>query len=96
MNVGTIAVTTEIPILNSGAHCPPFGTKVYSDIPATVVETVAGLQVPVIPLVEAVGKTGAVEFRCKGPICLNVGKTLKTTTSSFTTVAFCPASGVKT
>ena len=34
---------------------------------------VAGLHVPVIPLVDVVGKAGAVLFWHKGPIAANVG-----------------------
>ena len=40
------------------AHCPAVGVKVY--VPVEVLLTVAGAQVPVIPLVDVVGRIGAV------------------------------------
>ena len=39
------------------AHCPTVGVKVYSVV---WVLSIAGLQVPVIPLVEVVGKSAMV------------------------------------
>ena len=44
------------------AHCPPDGVNVYVVVPAVAVLMVAGLHVPVIPLFEVVGRTGAVLF----------------------------------
>jgi hypothetical protein len=40
------------------AHCPALGVKIY--VPLMVLLTVAGFQVPVIPLIEVVDKIGAV------------------------------------
>ena len=40
---------------------------------------VAGLHVPVIPLVELAGNNGAVEFWQSGPTCVNAGVTLGVT-----------------
>jgi hypothetical protein len=34
---------------------------------------IAGLQVPVMALLEVFGREGAVEFWHSGPICVNVG-----------------------
>ena len=57
---------------------------------------VAGLQVPVIPLLDVVAKTGAALFRQSAPIVLNVGVTLGVTViSSVVVVAHCPTAGVK-
>ena len=42
------------------AHCPVDGVKVYVVVPAVAVLIVAGLHVPVIPLFDVVGRTGAV------------------------------------
>ena len=44
------------------AHCPVDGVKVYVVVPAVEVLMVAGLHVPVIPLVDVVGRAGAVLF----------------------------------
>lgn len=42
-------------------------------VPRVAVLIESGAQVPVIPLVEAAGSAGAVEFRQRGPIGLKVG-----------------------
>ena len=56
---------------------------------------VAGLHVPVIPLLDVVGNTGAVLFWHSGPICVNVGVTcVLTVTLSVAVAAHCPAFGV--
>ncbi len=56
---------------------------------------VAGVHVPVIPLVDVVGSAGAIEFWHSEPMVLNVGVTsVVTSTSSVTTAAHCPADGV--
>jgi hypothetical protein len=44
-------------------------------VPAVAVLIVAGFHVPVILLVEVVGKAGAVEFCANGPICVKLGVT---------------------
>ena len=41
-------------------HCPPSEVNVY--VPVAVLLTVGVFQVPVIPLSEVVGKSGAVSF----------------------------------
>ena len=57
--------------------------------------TVAGLQVPVILLVEVLGKTGAVSFSQISGIASKVGRLFElTVTVKVAVVAHCPASGV--
>ena len=57
---------------------------------------VAGLQVPVIPLVDVVGNVGAVDPEQKAGIAANVGVTLGVTvTLKVAVVAHCPTPGVK-
>ena len=58
--------------------------------------TTAGLQVPVIPLVEVVGNTGEVDPEQKAGIAAKVGVTLGLTMISIVViVAHCPTAGVK-
>ena len=58
--------------------------------------TTAGLQVPVIPLVDVVGNTGAVEPEQNAGIAAKVGVTLGVTVIlSVVVVAHCPTAGVK-
>jgi len=57
------------------AHCPADGVKVYVVVAGVLVLIVAGLHVPVIPLVEVIGKVGGAEFWQRAPIALNVGTT---------------------
>ena len=57
---------------------------------------VAGLQVPVIPLLDVVANTGAALLRQSAPIALNDGITFGVTvTSRVVVVAHCPIAGVK-
>ena len=57
---------------------------------------VAGLHVPVIPLVENGERAGATEFWHSGAICVNVGVTGGSITMSINVPrAHCPGSGVK-
>jgi hypothetical protein len=56
---------------------------------------VAGLHVPVTPLVDVVGSVGAVLFWHSGPIAVNVGVTCGSIVMlSDAVVAHCPAAGV--
>ncbi len=65
-------------------------------VPTVAVLIVAGLQVPVILLVDVVGSAGAVAFWHNGPICANAGVTLVLMVISIVAVApHCPALGVK-
>ena len=57
---------------------------------------VAGLHVPLTPLVDVAGKAGAVLFWHSGPIAVNVGVSSGSTVMlNVVAVAHCPASGVK-
>ena len=57
---------------------------------------VAGLQLPVIRLLEVVGNIGAALFKQSGPIGSKLDTTeLAILTSIVTTVAHCPTAGVK-
>ena len=65
-------------------------------MPDVVLLTTAGLQVPVIPLVEVVGNVGATEPEQNAGIAANAGVTLGVTViSSVVIVAHCPIAGVK-
>ena len=65
-------------------------------LPRVAVLIVAGLHVPVIPLLDVVGNAGAVLFWQSGPICVNVGVTSEVTVMlNDAFVAHCPAAGVK-
>ena len=80
-------------MLTKSAHCPGLGVKVY--VP-DVLFTVGGFQVPEIPLVEVVGKTGMVVPSQKGGIGLKVGVILGVTfTFKVVLTAHCPGLGVK-
>ena len=60
-----------------------------------VLLTVAGLQVPETPLIEVVGRSGAVALGHIGAMTLNIGMTLGlTVTVNVVVDAHCPASGV--
>ena len=75
MNAGIICglmVTLSVAVV---AHWPAAGVNVYVVVPGVAVFIVAGLHVPVIPLMDVVGSTGAVLFWHNGPIAVNVGIT---------------------
>jgi hypothetical protein len=77
VNAGiTVGLTVTVIVLPV-AHCPARGVKVYD--PVAVLLTVAGSQVPVIPLFEVVGSIGAVEPEHKAAIEVNVGAMLDPT-----------------
>ena len=60
-----------------------------------MLSTVAGLHVPVIPLLEVVGKTGAVAPEQKGAMASNVGTMLVLMLMvKVVVVAHCPSLGV--
>ena len=54
LGIALISILNVVPV----AHKPDEGVKVYTPLP--VLLTVAGLHIPVIPLVEVVGNTGTV------------------------------------
>ena len=95
MNVGVtcaLIVTLNVAVV---AHCPANGVKVYVVVPAVAVLIVAGLHVPVIPLLDNAGNAGALEFWHNGPIAENVGVTCGSMIMvNVAVVAHCPAAGV--
>jgi len=69
--------------------------NVYVVVPAIAVLIVAGLHVPVTPLLDVVGNAGAAEFWQSGPIAVNVGVSCGLTVMvSVAVVAQLPAAGV--
>jgi hypothetical protein len=87
-----LTVTVSVVVV---AHCPASGVKVY--VAVVVLSTEAGDQVPVIPLLEVVGRTGADEPLHIDGMVLNAGTIppAVTVTVSVVVVAHCPALGVK-
>jgi len=68
---------------------------VYIVVPVTDVLMVAGLQVPLMPLLDVNGSAGAAELRQSEPNGLNVGVTFGVTVISIVVaIAHWPASGV--
>ena len=64
--------------------------------PAVDVLIVAGLHVPVMPLLEVVGNGGAALFWHNGPTGVNAGVICGLmVTGNVATIAHCPAAGVK-
>ena len=55
---------------------PPSGVNVYFTVPAMLVFITAGSQVPFIPFLERVGRSGASAFWHRGPIWSNSGVTI--------------------
>jgi hypothetical protein len=94
LNVGvTIAFTTTDKVV-ALAQSPTVGVNVY--VPLAVLLTVAGLQVPVIPLVDVVGKIGAVAPLHIGAIAAKVGVVIAfTVTDKLAVLAQSPTVGVK-
>ena len=91
--VGVTSGVTVTSIVVVVAHCPASGVNVY--VPLVVLLTTAGDQVPVMPLSEVVGNTGAAVPEQIGAITAKVGVTAGVTvTSSVVVVAHWPASGV--
>ena len=96
MNVGVSTVFTVTANVAAVAHWPADGVKVYT--PECWLSTVAGLQVPVIPLIELVGSAGtaAPAQMVRTPPKLNDGVTFGTTvTVNVVIVAHWPPAGVK-
>ena len=95
LKVGVTFGKTVISIVVIVAHCPASGVKVY--VPPTVLLIVAGDQVPVIPLVDVNGNTGAIAPEQIGAMAAKVGVRFGITVISrvVAAVAHCPAAGVK-
>ena len=68
---------TVMVIVVEVAHDPSVGVKVY--VPVVVLSTVAGDHVPVMPLVEVVGKIGAIPPVQIAGIAANIGMVLGVT-----------------
>ena len=62
LKVGITGAVITTSIVVTLPHCPAFGVKVYVVVPTVVVLIVAGFHVPVMPLLDVVGKVGAVAF----------------------------------
>jgi hypothetical protein len=76
------------------AHWPAFGVNVYT--PVVMLLTVVGLQVPIMPLVEIVGKIGDILPEQNGIIGINIGVVNEFIVIVFVMpVAHCPEVGVK-
>ncbi|MNY17254.1 hypothetical protein D3C86_1505600 [compost metagenome] len=89
-----VALFTTIVIVAVAAHCPAVGVKVY--VVVVLLLIVAGLHVPVTPLLEVVGNGATVAPWHIGPTCVNEGTVLFTTTVRLTLpVAHCPGLAVK-
>jgi len=93
VNVGVIFGLTVIVNVVVVAHCPAVGENVYVVV---VVLSRAGVQVPVIPLVEVVGNAVNVAPEQIGATALKVGVIFGLTVIvKVAIVAHCPAVGVK-
>jgi hypothetical protein len=93
LKVGVVLLFTLIVKLAVVAHCPASGVKVYVVV---AVLSSAGLQVPVIPLVDVVGRAESVASEQMAATGLKVGTVLSPTVIvSVAVVAHWPASGVK-
>jgi hypothetical protein len=94
-NAGTVGAVIVISSVVFVAHCPASGVNVYVDVPLELVLIIAGLHVPLIPLVEFNGNEEGIEFWHKEGITANVGIVgAVIVISSVVVVAHCPASGV--
>ena len=71
LKVGVTFGLTVTLIVTGNPHCPAEGVNVY--VPEAMLLITAGLQVPLIPLLEVDGNNGAVEPAQKGGIGGNVG-----------------------
>ena len=89
-----MAFTTTVMVVVV-AHCPAVGVKVYTVDPAEAVLIVDGLQVPVMPFSEVVGRVPGVAPTQYGPNWVKVGVAFGfTTTVMVVVLAHCPADGV--
>jgi len=84
---GVMLVVIVISIATAVAHCPASGVNVYVVVPTEAVLIVAGFHVPVIPLVDVVGKAGAMLFWQSGPIAAKAGVMLLVIVISTVTAA---------
>ena len=73
VKVGVIWLVITMSMVTTAPHCPASGVNVYVAVPVVAVLIVAGLQVPVMLLLDVNGNNGAVEFWQSGPINVNTG-----------------------
>ena len=93
VNVGTVCGVTVTVTVAVVAQSPALGVKVY--VPVFVLSTVDGDQVPVTPLLDVVGRTGAADPLQIGAGVVNVGTVCGVTvTVIVAVVAQSPAVGV--
>jgi hypothetical protein len=91
-NVGVMLLSMVMVRVVVTAHCPASGVNVY--VVVTVL-SIAGAQVPVIPLSEVIGNGAMAAPEQNGPTGENVGKMLLSMVMVRVVVtAHCPASGV--
>ena len=69
--VGVVCVVTVVVKVAVVAHCPALGVKVY--VPLAVLLIVEGNHVPIIPLLDVAGNTGATAPLHIGAIAAKVG-----------------------
>jgi len=92
----TIGLTVTVSIVVAVAHWPAAGVKVYVVVPVANVLMVEGLHIPVMPLLDTSGNTGATAFTQSGPIAVNAGVICASIVIlNEADVAHWPASGVK-
>ena len=73
VNVGVILLVTCTLIVVWEPHWPASGVNVYMVVPVEAVEITAGFHVPVIPLLEVVGRLPAAAPTQYGPSWVKVG-----------------------
>ena len=92
VNVGSVFWITVMVRFAGFAHCPPSGVNVYSVV---IVLSRAGLQAPVIPLLEVVGSCAKGSPSQMSATALKLESTNGLTVMVFVAVvAHCPAVGV--
>jgi len=69
----TFGITVMSSVVAALAHCPAVGVNVYVVVPVAAVLITAGVQVPLMPLLDVAGNTGAAEFIQSEPIAVNTG-----------------------
>jgi hypothetical protein len=72
---GVIWLVTVMLMVVATPQLPASGVNVYVIAPSAEVLMVAGLQLPVMPLLEVAGNAGATLFRHNGPMVLKTGVT---------------------
>ena len=87
VKIGVMLLVIVISMVTTVAHCPASGVNVYVLVPTEAVLIVAGFHVPVMPLVDVVGKAGAVPFWQSGPIAAKAGVMLLVIVISTVTAA---------